>query len=187
MEAWKHSQYFFRQPLFLQLQPLLWRAAGPVASAAALSSPPCARPCLELTAPCCLSPVISGIESTMLIHQHCNASCGLATLHTSTHQAPATFRLCSHGWRQARHQHTSGKAVIARQAGHHHSKVCCAWACGLRSGCWASHQPQRDKIFLQCSGTLQRRSHDNSVALSCATARLASAAGPFWRHWPFVV
>ena len=26
MEAWKHSQYFFRQPLFLQLQPLLWRA-----------------------------------------------------------------------------------------------------------------------------------------------------------------
>ncbi len=41
MEAWKHSQYFFRQPLFLQLQPLLWRAAGPVASAAAPSSPPC--------------------------------------------------------------------------------------------------------------------------------------------------
>jgi hypothetical protein len=24
--AWKHSQYFFKQPLFLQLQPLLWRA-----------------------------------------------------------------------------------------------------------------------------------------------------------------
>lgn len=24
--AWKHSQYFFRQPLFLQLHPLLWRA-----------------------------------------------------------------------------------------------------------------------------------------------------------------
>ena len=41
MEAWKHSQYFFRQPLFLQLQPLLWRAAGPCASAAAPSSPPC--------------------------------------------------------------------------------------------------------------------------------------------------
>jgi hypothetical protein len=29
MEAWKHSQYFFRQPLFLQLHPLLWRAAAP--------------------------------------------------------------------------------------------------------------------------------------------------------------
>ena len=29
MEAWKHSQYFFRQPLFLQLQPLLWRALAP--------------------------------------------------------------------------------------------------------------------------------------------------------------
>ena len=43
MEAWKHSQYFFRQPLFLQLHPLLWRAAGPVASAAAPSSPPCAQ------------------------------------------------------------------------------------------------------------------------------------------------
>jgi hypothetical protein len=33
MPAWKHSQYFLRQPDFLQLQPLLWRAL-----AAALSS-----------------------------------------------------------------------------------------------------------------------------------------------------
>lgn len=30
MLAWKHSQYFFRQPLFLQLQPLLWRTRLPV-------------------------------------------------------------------------------------------------------------------------------------------------------------
>ena len=49
MEAWKHSQYFFRQPLFLQLQPLLWRAAGPVASAAAPSSPPCAQFAADLS------------------------------------------------------------------------------------------------------------------------------------------
>lgn len=28
MPAWKHSQYFFKHPLFLQLHPLLWRAFG---------------------------------------------------------------------------------------------------------------------------------------------------------------
>jgi hypothetical protein len=35
MPAWKHSQYFLRQPLFLQLHPLAWR--GPAAAAAASS------------------------------------------------------------------------------------------------------------------------------------------------------
>ena len=30
MLAWKHSQYFFRHPLFLQLQPLLCRTRFPV-------------------------------------------------------------------------------------------------------------------------------------------------------------
>lgn len=34
--AWKHSQYFLRQPDFLQWQPLLWRIASPVPSAPAL-------------------------------------------------------------------------------------------------------------------------------------------------------
>ena len=40
MDAWKHSQYFFRQPLFLQLQPLLCRGAGPVVALPS-SEPPC--------------------------------------------------------------------------------------------------------------------------------------------------
>jgi len=39
MDAWKHSQYFFRQPLFLQLQPLLCRGAG--AALEPSSTPPC--------------------------------------------------------------------------------------------------------------------------------------------------
>lgn len=44
MAAWKHSQYFLRQVLFLQLQPLVWRGARPSAAArvAAISaSLPC--------------------------------------------------------------------------------------------------------------------------------------------------
>ena len=40
MEAWKHSQYFFRQPLFLQLQPLLCLGAGADALFPS-SGPPC--------------------------------------------------------------------------------------------------------------------------------------------------
>ena len=30
MSAWKHSQYFLRQPDFLQWQPLLWRPSASV-------------------------------------------------------------------------------------------------------------------------------------------------------------
>jgi len=35
MPAWKHSQYFFRHPLFLQLHPLLCRAGGAPATSSA--------------------------------------------------------------------------------------------------------------------------------------------------------
>ena len=38
--AWKHSQYFLRQPLFLQWQPLLWRAPPPPSAPPPGAAPP---------------------------------------------------------------------------------------------------------------------------------------------------
>lgn len=43
MEAWKHSQYFFRQLDFLQLQPLLCMAGTTAVAVPSLSCRPTAR------------------------------------------------------------------------------------------------------------------------------------------------
>ena len=49
MAAWKHSQYFFRHPLFLQLQPLVWRGgAEPSASRARAAAASDSLPCGEV-------------------------------------------------------------------------------------------------------------------------------------------
>mmetsp|Transcript_18867 Transcript_18867/g.71408 ORF Transcript_18867/g.71408 Transcript_18867/m.71408 type:complete len:227 (-) Transcript_18867:384-1064(-) len=69
--AWKHSQYFFRQPLFRHLQPRLWRMPGrDVASAVRASEP------------ANLASKAVGFRSRMLWMAFCrSASCSLLLWH----------------------------------------------------------------------------------------------------------
>lgn len=59
MAAWKHSQYFLRQVLFLQLQPLVWRGARPSAAARVAA--------ISASLPCDLNREVS---TTRGLHQH---------------------------------------------------------------------------------------------------------------------